>query len=232
MKSKLIEKYGATALTVLTSIGVVATGYLTVRATLKANDVLKDEELSKGDKFKKAAPHYILPCVVGAVTIGTAFGANTLNKKQQAALMSSYVMLNEFHKAYRQKNIEINGEEADEKVCDALARTNCNYHSTDMATCPDYKRTFVDHISGDEIVGYERDIIDAEYHLNKNYMLGGAVSVTEWREFLGLPYKKEYDDQGWEMSSGVYFVEFEHQFLKDGRVLVYPIFYPDKFEEW
>lgn len=231
MKMNFIDKYGSTILTFLGATGVIATGYLTARASFNAMEEIEIEEqhtgelIDKKEKAKIYVKHFAVPAAVGAATVGTIFGAHILDKKQQAVLTTSYAMLNEYHKAYRQKNIEINGEEADEKVVDALARERCDYHRIDM-TCPDAKMTFVDDISGDEIIAYERDIIDAEYHLNMNYALSGGVTVNMWRAMLGLPLKPEYDDIGWSMD-GIYWLDFEHKKEPDGRVRIISMFSPE-----
>ena len=237
MKIKFIDKYGSTILTFLGATGVIATGYLTARASFNAMEEIDleeqhtEEKIEKKEKAKIYVKHFAVPVAVGAATVGTIFGAHILDKKQQAALMSSYAMLNEFHKAYRQKNIEINGEEADEKVVDAMARERYDYHCTDM-TCPDAKMTFVEDISGDEIIAYERDIIDAEYHLNRDYILSCGATVNLWRSMLGLPLKPEYDKQGWDMDGGIYWLDFEHRKEPDGRVRIVPIFSPVEGEAY
>lgn len=231
MKLKFLEKYGSTILTVISATGVVATGYFTAKATLKASKIIEGEDfdkLSKAEKFKKVAPHYILPATIGLITIGTEVGAHMLDQKQVAKVMLSYAMLKEYHDQYRQKNIEINGEEADEKVINELAAQHSErLYPKEMGMCPDVKRTFVEMISGDEFVAYERDVILAEYHINRNFMLRGSIAVSEFREFLGLPPKKDiWDKKGWSMDCDYYWLDFEHDALPDGRIGIYSMWSP------
>lgn len=90
-----------TILTVVASVGVVTTTIMAVRATPKAIKILKEAELEKGEDLSKleiiraAGPIYIPSVLLGVSTIACIFGANALNQKKQASLMSAYAMLNE-----------------------------------------------------------------------------------------------------------------------------------------
>lgn len=116
-KSKL-----STALTCISALGVIATGALVAIETPKAIRLLKKEEEAKGEKLTKteivkiAGPAYIPSIIVGASTIACIFGANVLNKKQQASLMSAYALLDKSYKEYRNKVNDIYGEEVDERI--------------------------------------------------------------------------------------------------------------------
>ena len=96
-----------TILTVVASVGVVTTTIMAVRATPKAIKILKEAELEKGEDLSKleiiraAGPIYIPSVLLGVSTIACIFGANALNQKKQASLMSAYAMLNESYKQYR-----------------------------------------------------------------------------------------------------------------------------------
>ena len=118
----------STILTCVGAIGVVVTSVLTAKATTKAVDLILEAELEKGDKltktekFKTVAPSYIPAVLVGASTIACMFGANVLNTKQQASLMSAYALLDNSYKEYRGKVEELYGEGTDERVQGELAK--------------------------------------------------------------------------------------------------------------
>ena len=109
-----------TILTVVASIGVVTTTITAVRATPKAIKMLKEAESEKGEDLSKleiiraAGPTYIPSVLLGVSTIACIFGANTLNQKKQASLMSAYAMLNESYKQYRKAAKTVYGEDADD----------------------------------------------------------------------------------------------------------------------
>lgn len=126
-KSKANFKHHApTILTCLGAVGVVATAVLAVKATPKALQVLeaakdeKGEDLTMLEKINVAGPLYFPAALTGVATLACIFGSNALNRKQQAALMSAYTMLDSTYKSYQRKVRELYGEEADTKVKEAL----------------------------------------------------------------------------------------------------------------
>ena len=104
-KVKILKRVGRqlyrsspTILTVVASIGVIATTITAVQATPKAIKLLKEAELEKGENLTKleivrvAGPTYIPSVLLGVSTIACIFGANALNQKKQASLMSAYAV--------------------------------------------------------------------------------------------------------------------------------------------
>lgn len=152
--------------------------------------------------------------------------------------MSSYVLLNNYHKEYRKKLTELYGEEADIKIRTEMARSNCAYHRLGLDV-PDEKVIFYDEISGDSITCYEREIMDAEYHLNRNFILRGYASLNEFYSFLGLPQTRYGETVGWSSVNGYDWIDFEHTLISkdDGGTDIYSIdmlFLPDEdyLREW
>lgn len=234
----------ATILTCLGAVGVVVTVVTAVKATPKAITLMeeakeeKGEELTKVEAVKAAGPAYIPTIVMGAATVTCIFGANVLNKQKQASIMSAYALLDNYHKAYRGKLIEIHGEEADKEIRSAIARSRCDFHQIDLDT-PDGKFIFYDEISGESFVRYEREVMDAEYHLNRNFALRGYASLNEFYEFLGLPKTDFGEEMGWSCSDGYSWIDFEHTLITkdDGGPDIYAInaiFPPDTeyLREW
>lgn len=120
--------WASTLLTCIGAVGVVATSAMAVKATPKAIELLKTAEEEKGDKLTKmeivktAAPAYIPAAVTGVATIACVFGANVLNKHQQAAMASAYALLDRTHKAYSNKVEELYGEDSSAEIKEALAK--------------------------------------------------------------------------------------------------------------
>lgn len=150
--------------------------------------------------------------------------------------MSAYALLRNYHKEYRDKLIELHGEEADAEIRNAMIREHCNFHPLD-SDVPDGKVIFYDEISGESIMRYEREVIDAEYHFNRNFTMRGYAFLNEFYEFLGLPMTEYGRIAGWSMSSGIMWVDFEHRLIDndDGGTACYSIdmvFPPEVLEEW
>lgn len=118
----------STFLTIIGTVGVVATSIAAVKATPKALQIIeeekkrKQEELTKKEAVKAAWKCYIPSIIIGASTITCIFGANLLNKKQQASLMSAYAMLNSSYTKFKDKVNELYGEDTESRVIEEMAK--------------------------------------------------------------------------------------------------------------
>ena len=133
MNARLFMKRNAsTILTCLGGIGVVATTVMAVKATPKALQLIEEAEQEKGEKLttwetvKTTAPTYIPTVLFGVGTVACIFGANILNKRQQASLMSAYALLDESYKKYRRTVVELYGKETNEEIVNAIAVEEAN----------------------------------------------------------------------------------------------------------
>lgn len=105
-----ITKCLPTILTIGASIGVIAVAALSSLSYPKAMKTYQEIlDLETDDKYKKwkaglkASRHYLVPAIVGSLTITCIVEANILNKKEKALLLSSYIGLQEYVKTYREK---------------------------------------------------------------------------------------------------------------------------------
>lgn len=130
-KAQLMQKLKNSSPTILTcigAIGVVATTVMAIKATPKALAIIeqakeeKGEELTKLEVVNVAGPLYIPTAIAGVSTIACIFGANILNKRSQATLMSAYALLDNSYKEYIKKTEELYGDEADAQVREELAK--------------------------------------------------------------------------------------------------------------
>ena len=102
-----IKRNASTILTVLGSIGVVATTITAVKATPKALRLIeeakqeKGEELTRWETIKIVSPSYISTAGLCLATMACVIGAEILNQKRQTSLLSAYVLLDQSYKDYR-----------------------------------------------------------------------------------------------------------------------------------
>ena len=68
-------------------------------------------------------------------------------------------------------------------------------------------------VSKTYIERYEREIMDAEYHLNRNFVMRGYSPLNELLEFLGIPQSELGDSCGWTATDGYCWVDFEHSLM-------------------
>lgn len=195
-----VKRNTPTILTVLGGVGVVATAVTAVKATPKALYLLeqakeeKSEELTKFETVKVAGPAYIPSVIVGAGTLACIFGANVLNKRQQAAMMSAYALLENSYKEYKNKVKELYGESTDKIVREEMAKDK--YAENDIYV-DDNKLLFYDQFSERYFNATMEDVIRAEYTINRKISLWGGAYLNEFYEALDIPPVDYGEHLGW-----------------------------------
>lgn len=195
-----LDRNGSTILTCVGGVGVIATSVLAVKATPKALMLLeeakkeKGEELTKVEVIKTAGPAYIPAIITGAATIACVFGANVLNKRQQASLMSAYALLDNSYKDYKKKVGELYGEEAAAKVTEEIAKDR--YKEADVNLESD-DPLFYDEFSGRYFNAPIEKVLKAEYEINRKISLWGGAELNEFYNWLDIPPIDVGKNMGW-----------------------------------
>ena len=212
------------------SVGLVATTITAVKATPKALKALdeaekeKKEELTTVEKIKIAGPKYIPSILIGTGTLACIIGANVTSKRNQAALVSAYGLLDSSFKEYKQKLKELYGEETHNEIVNAIAveKVDPDWKVSGSYMC-DSCDLSAEEACGDPVLFYDEhsnryfestieQVISAEYHLNRNYVLRGYTVLNELYEFLGLETTDYGSVLGWAPTDeGEYWVEFNHR---------------------
>ena len=189
--SKLfLRRNSPTILTFLGAAGVVATSIAAAKATPKAMALLektkeeKGEELTKLEIVKVAGPAYIPAVAIGASTIACIFGANALNKKTQASIMSAYALLDTSYKQYKSKVKELYGENSDRNVKKEIAKDKFKDNDININN---EKILFFDFYSLRYFESTERLVLKAENRVNELLKLYGRASLNDFYESLGMP---------------------------------------------
>ena len=222
------KRNGSTILTCVGGVGVVATSVLAVKATPKALKAIEEAENMKGEALtrievvKVAWKPYIPAVVTGVGTLTCMFGANVLNKCHQAALVSAYTLIDSSFKEYKQKLKELYGEEAHEKIEEAIAAEKAKNVGVNAPGIISNNALYVDEKCGDTRLFYDNygdrffeatleQVISAEYHTNRNYVLRGYTILNELYEFLGLEPTDYGNEVGWcAYDEGTFWVDFNH----------------------
>jgi len=216
---KFLKRNSSTLLTCIGAAGVVATAVTAVKATPKALMLLdhakeeKGEELTKFEVVKIAGPVYIPSIVLGASTIACMFGANILNKRGQASLMSAYALADSSYKDYRKKVDELYGEEAGEKIRAGIAKDK--YEARPVEVHGD-NRLYYDFYSGRYFEATPAFVKTAEYELNKKLVMDDCVYLNEWYYLINLEPLDHGLDFGWSTcaNSDMYWqtwIDFHHE---------------------
>lgn len=122
------------------------------------------------------------------------------------------------------------GEEAHQKIIDSIAKEHCNdvylsgqdicgWNSLDFDEHdPDENRLFYDEYSRRYFESSVSRVLQAEYHLNRNFVMSGYLPVNDFYEMLGLSAIDGGEYVGWNCDDGLYWIDFNHRktVLDDG----------------
>lgn len=194
-----LKKHSSTILTVMGAAGVVGTAVLSVKATPKALYLLEEAKKDKGEELtpveivKVAWKPYIPAVLMGTSTIACIFGANYLNVKNQASLMSAYALLDSSYKEYRNKVKEVHGEDGDINVMQELVSSKFDQ---DMKL-DDNKVLFYEHQSMRFFESTMEDVLRAENEYLELVNHKGFATLNEYYELLGIPPIAHGDQLCW-----------------------------------
>lgn len=218
-----LKKASPTILTILGAVGTVATTVVAVKATPDALARKDAAQREKGGKkltileiAKTEAPAYIPAAAIGVGTIGCIFGANLLNQRQQASLASAYAFLDQTYRKYRGKVKSLFGEAGDHMVEKAVEQAEKDIE--DDRPPWDEVQTFYFEPYGQFFERTKEQVFQAEYHINRNLMLKGSVTVNEFLDFLDLEHITGGDSVGWNLYDGEAFygyqwIDFNHRYF-------------------
>lgn len=235
-----LKRGSPTILTCLGAVGVIATTVSAICATPKAMDKIRKDSLinnngdssrySKTEVIKSVWFYYIPSFIIGTSTIICILGANVLNKHQQASLASAYALINNSYNDYKRKLKELYGKDAHQAIVDSIVKEKCDDIYINSPNILGYSNLdFDEHNEDDNKLFYDTfskryfestisRVLQAEYHLNKNFVISGHLSVNNFYELLGLESIKGGDIVGWNCDDGLYWIDFDHQktVLDDG----------------
>lgn len=245
---KYLKRYSPTILSSMASVGVIASTIMAAKETPKFLDFLeettneKEEEISKTDVIRAMASAYMPTAIVCLSTVICIFGANALNKKQQALLTSAYIMLEDSFRKYRTAAINVYGEDADSKIKAETAEVTYVHHDGYSIYDPGMD------IENEQLLFYDiytkryfnatlLSVINAQYHLNRNLTLRGYVTINEFYNFIGIAGIENGDDIGWNMdylmTGGLMWLDFDNLYTKmeDGMecCIITPLVNPKPF---
>ena len=219
---RTLKRGSPTILTCVGAVGFVCTVVMAAKATPKAVELIKEDSRKEhdGDPYaytkmeavRSAWKNYVPAAVTGVAAITCMFGANALNKRQQASIVSAYALLDKAYKEYRGKVKELLGEDGDKQIREEIAKDKC----AEKRAPEEGYLLFCDEYRGECFERTMTQVIQAEYHFNRNFALRGEASLNEFYSFLNLEPIDGGDEIGWDMAFGDEFagyswIDFEHE---------------------
>lgn len=185
---------------------------------------------------------YIPTISIGSVTLICIIGSNLLSYKNQKTLIGAYTLLDKTYNDYRNKLIELQGDEIDKNIIDSISiekaedtyiSSQCYIKSCNLIPNSSNVKTvlFYDAFSERYFETSLEQVLNAEYHINRNFALRGYSLLNEFYDFLGISHVEMGDDLGWAPTDeGIYWIDFNHleSYTKDGTpyIIIEMIFEP------
>lgn len=196
--------------TFLSMIGVGAT----------AITAIKDSKKEEANALKKYAPTFI----VGGATTALIFSSSVLNKRMNLELASAISMIGCNYSNYRSEVAKRHGTEEDQDIIKTISANEANKCHITADCCFSNTSLDLDDIHEQQLVFYDSfskrffkstisKVLQAEYHLNRNFALGACVSINDFYDFLGVDRVDYGEDIGWGSNlwnDGINWIDFNH----------------------
>lgn len=198
----LLKKHSTLIMTVVASGGVIVTTVLAVKATPKAQKLLKQATLSKGEplttieKIKYGWKPYIGCGISCLATLGCIASIEYLNHQKQISLVSAYTILQNSFEQYRGNIKQICGDDVDLLARQEIVRAR--YEGMDDPHMPeDEEILFFDYQGMRFFWSSFHNVMAAEHKLLESLHARGYACLNEYYDYLGIP-RLDYGYQlGW-----------------------------------
>lgn len=210
------------------SVGVISTAYLASKATLKSKETLESSANNK-EKLERTWKNYIPTALSTGATIAVICYSNLYNYKSVNAILGNYILINQKYKEFKKQTLNQVGKEQYKQIEDSVLMINCepplisigNILDGDddkywKALPSDELVLFCDTWSGKCFKSTKANILSAEYHLNRNYILSGwTIPLSMWYDFLGVAVENgSVEDLYWALCDNYVWIDFTHRVSK------------------
>lgn len=231
---KLVIDNSPAILTALGITGTLTMAYLTGTASIKANNIIKDEQyrlnlntkphekshvLDRKEKLQLTWKLYIPTVGTGVLTIACIICANRIGNRRAAALATAYTVSEKAFTEYKEKVVDRFGANKERDVRDSVAQDRVDQN-------PLGGREVIIAGSGD-VLCYDcytdryfqssmEELKKAQNDLNYMLITDTVASLSDFYNKLGLSPTSFSDDVGW-TSSNLLEIDYSTTLSIDGR---------------
>ena len=226
-----VRKVLPIVLTVVGSASTVAAVIFAAKEGPRYEKLIEETGATGMEKVKIAVTTFGPAIACAATSVACGVGAHMLDLNTQASLTGGYIALKEASKKYREKNLEINGEEADKKVMTKIMEEKLPENVKEI-DCEKKVIVYLDGLCDDipEIIfeSTRLEIMENIYSLNKILTEVGSFTANDVLDIFGQDKRPECEDIGWSSYmmadwEGVPWVEFDQYLHADGSITLRPI---------
>lgn len=212
-----MDKHSPEILTSVGIAGMVTSTILAVRVTPRALDLIEDkkyeldtDELTKREIVQACWKCYIPSIITGGAAIACIVGASKINSRRNVMLATAYNLTERTLTEYRDKVVEVIGEEKEKEIRDEIAKDRIDKKPINDTVFVSEKGNTLcyDSISGRYFKSDAEKIRKAENVLNRKLMGEAYVSLNDFYDLIGLPYTQIGFDLGWKFDGDMIEIEF------------------------
>ncbi|MDF2800185.1 MAG: hypothetical protein K0S61_88 [Anaerocolumna sp.] len=244
------SKNSPTILTGISVAGMIGTTIMGIRATPKALQILQDEtfrkrrdgevtidgktkmvppvneiikDFTKKEVIKLTWKCYVPTVLMGGATIACIVGANSINLRRNAALVSLYSISETALKEYQAKVVEVVGKTKEQKISDDVKQDKINKNpvsKNEVIITGSGETLCYDVMSGRYFKSDADKIRAALNKLSRDLMSDMFISLSQVYQELGLEGTKLGDLVGWhldQVGSDLIKPYFSSHLTDDGR---------------
>jgi hypothetical protein len=203
----------ANAPEILTGIGaggVVATSYLTAKASYKASEVIHEREDKEGtpfdskERFKERTKLvwklYIPPVASGAITIVCIVASQKTAGRRTSAAIAAYSITEKAFSEYKEKVIEEIGSGKEQKIRDKIAQDKVDANpskSKEVVIVAGGHVLFQESLTGryfrTDMESLNKSVNQFNHLINNNVL----VALSEFYDLIGLEPTSQSSEIGW-----------------------------------
>lgn len=197
-----MTKNAPSILTGIGAIGVIATAYFSGKAAVKAEKLktkIKWEDSSKKEDKKLVTEIiccYAPAVIIGGVTIASVLCSNHIYARRFKAVCKAYNQTADRYSVYKMAVASIAGKDVAEKIDKKVSEFET---WSDEKKPSDDKILFIDVFSNQRFWSTELDVLNAQYHYNRNFQIREWATINELYDFYGIDHVEDVDIRGFDL---------------------------------
>lgn len=209
--SRTLSNNSPVILTGVGVAGVLATAFLTGRATFKASELIRIEEttdkgpknewipLNGREKFDLVWKLYIPSAVAGFATVTAIICSNRIDSRRAAAVAAAWAISERGWNEYKHKIVEKLGEHKERAARDEIAQEQVtkNPPSNQVVILGGGSVLCFDRWSGRYLRSNMETLKKAQNDVNYQMLNHEYASLSDFYDKIGLAPTQESDDIGW-----------------------------------
>lgn len=238
---KELDKRSPVLLTVLGIGSGVAAIALTVKATLRAIDLIEEEkclrierdepeEMTKTEIIKTAWKPYIPVAVAGTFSAACFIGSCSVHSRRNAALAAAYKISETALTSFKEKAVEEIGEKKVKEIQKKAAVDQMEQHpvkDSEVVILGKGSTLCYDTLS-DRYFESDMELIrKAQNDINWMMINEMGASVNDLYERIGLRCNGTGDTLGWDINKGQMEILFDSKITEDGRPCIVLTYNPE-----